>query len=183
MSAKIISMLEHKKNMNWHSLSDEELMKSFQDGKEAAFNEIVKRYKDRLVNFLYYAVGNRYTAEDLAQETFLRVYRHSHNFDTKRKFSVWIYVIAKNLSKNALRDQYRRFYIPLVTTSYPEDETVAHIDVPDNTKRPDVDYERNEIDDCVRQCIQQLPENFRTALILRDLEELIDKEIAEVLKI
>ena len=93
------------------SLNDSGVVQAFLDGEQRAFGELVKRYDSRLLNFVYRTVGDRERAQDLVQETFVRVYRHLHRFDQSKKFSTWIYTIASNLAKNELRNRSRN---PLV---------------------------------------------------------------------
>ena len=80
-------------------------------GDGRAFQELVERYRLRLLNFVHRIIGDRERAEDLVQEAFIRVYRHLHRFDTSKKFSTWVYTIASNLAKNELRNRSRN---PLV---------------------------------------------------------------------
>jgi hypothetical protein len=92
-------------------LDDAELVSLYLDGERFAFQELVNRYQERLLNFIYRTIGDRDRGEDLVQETFVRVYRHLHRFDPTKKFSTWIYTIASNLAKNELRNRSRN---PLV---------------------------------------------------------------------
>ena len=92
-------------------LDDSGVVSAFLDGESRAFDELVNRYQNRLLNFVYRTTGDRERAEDLVQEVFVRVYRHIHRFDRSRKFSTWIYTIASNLAKNELRNRSRN---PLV---------------------------------------------------------------------
>ena len=89
--------------MNHFEFSDEELIKKFQDGDNGAFSEIVNRYKDRLYNFIYRFVNDVDKAEDLLQDTFLKLYTHKDSYKEIAKFSTWLYTIAANISKSELR--------------------------------------------------------------------------------
>ena len=82
------------------NLSDEDLMELFQEGREAAFTELVRRYTDRLHNFLYRYTQNHNDCQDLVQETFLRVHKSKHSYERIAKFSTWMYTIAINLAKS-----------------------------------------------------------------------------------
>src|SRR5215208_7479063 len=93
------------------AMDDADVVASFLEGEERAFQELVERYQTRLLNFIYRTIGDREKAEDLVQEVFIRVYRHLHRFDASKKFSTWIYTIASNLAKNELRNRSRN---PLV---------------------------------------------------------------------
>jgi RNA polymerase sigma-70 factor (ECF subfamily) len=92
-------------------LDDSGVVARYLEGERTAFAELVERYQTRLLNFIYRTTGDRERAEDLVQETFIRVYRHLHRFDQSKKFSTWIYTIASNLAKNELRNRSRN---PLV---------------------------------------------------------------------
>ena len=81
-------------------VDDSTLVARFLAGEPRAFNELTGRYHVRLMNFIYRTIGDRDRAEDLVQETFIRVYRHLHRFDQTKKFSTWAYTIAGNLAKN-----------------------------------------------------------------------------------
>ncbi len=96
---------------NLGNLTDSQVVQRFLEGDSRSFGELVDRYDKRLLNFVYRTVGDRERAQDLVQETFVRVYRHLHRFDQTKKFSTWIYTIAGNLAKNELRNRSRN---PLV---------------------------------------------------------------------
>ena len=98
-------------------LDDSGVASAFLDGESRAFDELVNRYQNRLLNFVYRTTGDRERAEDLVQEVFVRVYRHIHRFDRSRKFSTWIYTIASNLAKNELRNRSRNPLVLFQTTA------------------------------------------------------------------
>ena len=88
--------------------TDEDLIEEFQDDNVSAYNQLVYRYKDRLLNYIYQFVHDRDLAEDLLQDTFLKLYTHKHSYKKIAKFSTWIYTIASNLAKTELRKLKRR---------------------------------------------------------------------------
>ena len=88
---------------NLTTISDEELIRRFQEGDLYAFDLIVRRYKDQLLNFAYRFLGNFEEAEDVVQETFLRLYRNKKAYRQIAKFSTWLYTITSNLAKTELR--------------------------------------------------------------------------------
>src|SRR5437879_422409 len=83
--------------------TDEELIKAFQNGREEAFSALVGKYKHQLMNFVYRYLGDYDDADDVVQETFVRVFRHKDSYEPVAKFSTWIYTIASNLAKSQLR--------------------------------------------------------------------------------
>jgi RNA polymerase sigma-70 factor (ECF subfamily) len=110
-----------RNNPEYKGLTDEQLIFKFQEEDIEAFNEIVFRYKDKLVNFLFRYTGNRDDSEDLAQDTFLKLYRSKHLYREIAKFSTWFYTIAINIAKTNLRKKSRKKAISLSSFA-PENE-------------------------------------------------------------
>src|SRR3954471_21679119 len=102
---------QQPKQTRFAQVDDSALVAQFLAGEKRAFDELVDRYSTRLLNFVHRTIGDRERAQDLVQETFIRVYRHLHRFDQSKKFSTWAYTIAGNLAKNELRNRSRN---PLV---------------------------------------------------------------------
>ena len=94
--------------MSDYELSDEVLIKKFQDGDISAYNQIVYRYKDRLLNFIYRFLNDLDRSEDLVQDTLLKLYTHKDSYREIAKFSTWLYTIAANLARTELRKLKRR---------------------------------------------------------------------------
>jgi RNA polymerase sigma-70 factor (ECF subfamily) len=159
--------------------SDEELIARFQAGDIAAFEMIVHRYKDPLINYVFHFLGDRIDAEDVVQETFLRVYRNKHLYRNVAKFSTWIYTIAGNLAKTELRRRRRRKIFSLSQMGYENRD----YEITDTVPTPDglVDGEMNET--FIRKEIEALPVRFREVVVLRDIQEFSYEEISDILKI
>jgi RNA polymerase sigma-70 factor (ECF subfamily) len=85
-----------------YQLTDEELISRFQNGDVRAFDQIIYRFKDRLIIFVYRFLGNQERAEDIVQDTFMKVYTHKHSYREIAKFSTWLYTIAGNLARTEL---------------------------------------------------------------------------------
>lgn len=161
-------------------LDDSGLVAAFLDGESRAFTELADRYHGRLLNFVYRTTGDRERAEDLVQETFIRVYRHLHRFDQSRKFSTWVYTIASNLAKNELRNRSRN---PLVLFQVIKKNSEADdrpLEWEDNTYRPDDLFRKRHLREMVERAVEQLPEHHRTVFVLRELEGKTYEEIAEI---
>ena len=162
------------------ALEDSEVVQCFLDGEERAFTELVRRYDKRLQNFVYRTVGDRERAEDLAQETFVRVYRHLHRFDQTRKFSTWIYTIAGNLAKNELRNRSRNPLVLFQTIMKNWEADFRPLEWEDPTTRPDDLYRRRFLREKVNEAVALLPEHHRTVFVLRELHGKTYEEIAEI---
>ena len=86
-----------------NKIKDEILIKNFQNGDSSAFDVLVNRYKDRIYNFIYRYVHDMDLAQDLTQDTFLKLYTHKNTYREIAKFSTWLYTIAQNLARTELR--------------------------------------------------------------------------------
>jgi len=159
--------------------TDEELILRFQDGDEQAYIELVKRYKDKLINFVFRLVNDRDQSEDIIQDTMLKLYTHKHYYKNIAKFSTWIYTIAGNFAKTELRKKKTR----KVTNNSqlgPEDRDY---DPPSRDVSPQKLVERSFINDKIHEAIDRLPEHFKVVTVLRDLEKLPYEEISLIVDV
>lgn len=161
-------------------LDDSGVVAAFLDGNKRAFGELVERYQTRLLNFIYRTTGDRERAEDLVQETFIRVYRHLHRFDQSKKFSTWIYTISSNLAKNELRNRSRNPLVLFQTLMKNRQADERPLEWEDNTYRPDDLFRKRHLKSQVDAAVEQLPENHRIVFILREMEGKTYEEIAEI---
>jgi len=162
-----------------NQITDEQLMAEFQGGDERAFVELVDRYKDRLVNFVYRFINDMTDAEDLVQETFLKVYKKKHAYREIAKFSTWIYTIAGNLARSELRKRKRRKTYTMSSLAF-EDNEFTPVDTDKDTEGIVFNsYAGEEI----MKAIENLPEPFKTITILRDIQELSYENISTILDI
>ena len=158
--------------------SDKELILRFQQGDELAYVELVNRYRDRLINFVFRFVGSFEEAEDIVQDTFVKLYQKKDYYRPISAFSTWIFTIASNLAKTELRKRKRRKVSYLSQIGIEEKD--FDIPVEDTTDEETVgEYTESQIQDA----IQSLQLHFRTALILRDIEELSYEEISKILDV
>jgi RNA polymerase sigma-70 factor (ECF subfamily) len=162
------------------SLNDSQVVQRFLDGESRAFGELVNRYDNRLLNFVYRTVGDRERAQDLVQETFVRVYRHLHRFDQSKKFSTWIYTIAGNLAKNELRNRSRNPLVLFQTIKKNWDADHRPLEWEDSSLKPDDLYRKRHLKELVDRAVQQLPEHHRIVFVLRELEGKTYEEIADI---
>lgn len=160
---------------------EKRLIKKIKKGDHQAFAEMVDKYKNKVYVICFRMVGNKQEAEDLSQETFLRAYRYIEQYDMERKFSTWLFRIATNLSIDALR---RRKPGVSLDAELPGTEGLAlEAILPDNQASPDEKMVQNELETAVQKEIQRLPEKYRTAIVLKYLEDLSLKEISEIMEI
>lgn len=171
---------------------DDELMLRFQKGDEEAFSLLVRRHHKPLINFIARFTGDRDNAEDLAQETFIRIYKAADRYKQGRaKFKTWMYIIAKNLCKNELRNRSRRdrYRVDNTTISHHStDGDSEEIDIvataPANSSyQPEVALQRKELNKTIQTAIEELPEQYRYPLILRDIQGLSYDEISDILEL
>ena len=147
----------------------------------SAFELLVMRYKDLTIDFIYRSISDYHRAEDLAQETFIRVLKSASGYEPKCQFKNWIYLIATNLCRNEVRNRHRR-NTPFLDDLVSPDEDVNHSAVmQDVSHLPDELYEKKERQLMIQQTLNQLPENQRLALNLLTYQELRYDEIAEIL--
>ncbi len=162
-------------------VSDEDLMLECRKGDMSAFELLVRRYQDALVNYIFYNINDFHRAEDLAQETFLRVLKSASRYEPKSSFKSWLYTIATNLSRNEIRNRVRRktYYLEEMVD---ENEDIYHSEYMIDTRfQPDILYEKKERQQLVKKTLKQLPENQRLALTLVTYQELSYEEVSDIL--
>jgi RNA polymerase sigma-70 factor, ECF subfamily len=160
-------------------LTDEELMLRFQKDDMMAFDLLVLRYKDPLMNFIYRFIGNSDDAADILQETFLRLYRKKHLYETIARFSTWIYTIAGNLAKSELRKPHRRLGMPMYRKD--DDNEEHEISFPDKGPLPDRTADSAVKSKLIQDALLKINPDFREAVIMRDIQDLEYEEIAAIL--
>jgi RNA polymerase sigma-70 factor, ECF subfamily len=160
-------------------ISDEDLIERFQNNDLYAFDIIVKRYKNQLLNFIFRFLGNAEEAEDLVQETFLRVYRNKNAYQKIAKFSTWIYTIAGNLAKTELRKRKRRKFFSISDLGYEDKD----YDISDEAFNPEKTVDGSLKEDVIHKHIQALSPKFRQVILLRDVQELSYEEISQIVGI
>lgn len=153
-------------------VSDARLVEESRRGDQAAFGELVQRYERRLLRVIQRFIRDPDIAEDLAQETFLRVYERLEQFDASRRFGPWLFRIGVNLTLDHLRRKRRRGWLALFSDQ--RRERWSDPGVADPREAIDLHQE-------VRSVVEELPEKYRTVLVLRDLENFSTSEIAAIL--
>jgi RNA polymerase sigma-70 factor (ECF subfamily) len=167
------------------SNTDNDLVRDFIDGNDAAFTQLVTKYKDSLANYLNVMVGDYDIAVDLCQETFLRVYRNIRRYSHIYQFSTWIYRIATNLAIDEMRYRKRRgqvFYRNVWSVRQSGDSEGVEFEITDVRRGPRDEILRKESSQVLGDAIRSLPEKYRTAFIMKEIQELPYETIAKVLK-
>lgn len=163
---------------------DVRLMLQVRDDNAAAFEELVLRYQNRLLTVLERLVDDPETAEDLAQEVFLRVYRARKTYTPNAKFVTWLFTIATNLASNARRSSSRRKEVHVAPRS--NDESAAFsldkLALAASGLMPTRQFDKSEMADIVRFAMETLTEQQRTALVLSKFEEMSYLDIAETMQ-
>lgn len=159
--------------------SDWDLVARAQDGDMTAFAELVERYERPITNFCQRMVRSREDAEDLAQESFVRVHRYLDRLRPAAKFSTFLFGIARNLALNFIRDSGRRGRG--VTFSL-TDQNMEGKPLEDGSLRPDRSARLREIDEMIEEGMALLSPRHREVLVLRELNGLDYNSIAEIVK-
>jgi len=164
-------------NKQLESLTDEELIKEFQDNNTLeAYEILVKRYKDPLMNFVFRFVGDRDVCTDIVQDTMIKFYLNKDSYRSFAKFSTWIYTIAGNLAKNELKRRRRRTIFSLNN-----DDEEKSIQVEDKSFfAPDRAADSEIKGEIIQKALMKVKPVYREVVILRDIQGLSYEEIAEV---
>lgn len=159
--------------------SDWDLVARAQDGRSDAFAELVNRYHRPVIHFVQRMVGSREDAEDIAQESFVRVFRYLDRLEPQAKFSTLLFGISRNLALNFLRDTGRRGRGKTFSLT---DRDNQDIQIEDDNLRPDRVARLNEIEARIEEGIMQLSPKHREVLVLRELQGMDYATIAEIVK-
>ncbi len=158
---------------------DQDLVERWQQGEEAAFEELISRHERRVYRLLYRMMGNKEDAEDLTQETFLSLHRYGHRFRAEARFSTFVYRVAANAALNRRRSLgRRRARIEKLKT-----RQAAGDDLPSAPRDPEDSTLGTELSGHVREALDRLSPSLRMPVILYDIEGLAYGEIAKVLGI
>jgi RNA polymerase sigma-70 factor (ECF subfamily) len=172
-------------NPSLEEYSDAELLMRYRQGDETAFREIVERYKNSLYSFLRRFLNRQDLVEDVFQETFLQLFASQDTFDTDRPLRPWLFTIAANKAKDALRKIQRHASMSISAIADSGDVSVDDvINILDSFKTtPDQEVTTDETARRVREIIAEMPENLRGILILAYFEQFSYKQMADILSI
>ena len=165
---------------------DRTLVARAQKGDENAFAELVRKYSGRAYQIAYGVLGNRQDAEEIAEDTFIKIHRALPDFRGEAAFTTWMYRIAMNLARNKYQWNKSRATERHVSIDAPlegsEEDDDRRLDLPDTDLPPDQKAAYNELDKDLNTQLEQLPETYREALVMRNIQGLSYEEIADLLK-
>lgn len=171
--------------MHYTELDDRKLVTLARSGREGAYRELLSRYQRPVFSLVYRMVRDRTLAEDLAQETFVRVFNSLDSYDPAYKFSSWIFKIANNLAIDHLRkrklDTLSIHGSPHADSPQQEEET--RITLTARGETPDAYVEHRELGSHIERAIGELRPEYRTAITLRHLEGYSYEEIAQIMDV
>jgi RNA polymerase sigma-70 factor (ECF subfamily) len=165
--------------------TDHELVLLARNGSEKAFRELLDRYQRPVFSLVYRMVRDRERAEDLAQETFIKVFNHLERYDPKYKFSSWIFKIASNLAIDQLRKKEPET-VSLEGSrhaSTAEQQEATRIQIESRDENPEESLEAKELGAGIEHAVGQLRPEYRTAIILRHVEGRPYEEIAQIMDV
>ena len=157
---------------------DLQILKRFKGGDSTAFEEIVLKYQDRIYNLCRHMLGNAHDAEDAAQDTFLKAYQKLKDFSPEASFYTWIYRIAVN---TCLDYKKKPFFKSLFRKSDEGEEFVE--EGSSDWPSPEKMYESKQIGLALHNSIRKLPQKLRTAIVLKEIEDLSYEEIADIIEV
>jgi RNA polymerase sigma-70 factor (ECF subfamily) len=163
--------------------ADLDAMLRVKTGDESAFAYLVRKYRRPMVGYMYRLCHNPSTAEELAQEVFLRVYRARASYEPSAKFTTWLYRIATNLAVNHARDTRHERPEQTLRLDEPDRETGTTPDLPDDSPSAEERILKRERLAAIRGKVNALPERQRLAVIMHKFQQMDYREIAGVLKL
>jgi RNA polymerase sigma-70 factor, ECF subfamily len=166
-------------------VTDQDLVARAQRGSEAAYRELLRRYQRPVFSLIYRMVRDREQAEDLAQETFVKVFNNISRYDPRYKFSSWIFKIASNQTIDFLRKKEPET-VSLDGSrhaSTPQEAEATRITAESRDETPEEFVEAKQLGAEIERAIDDLRPDYRTAILLRHVEGLAYEEIAEIMEI
>ena len=178
-SSSVFYTMQLDNSQNKFIYSDEQLMLLFQGGDENAYIELVNRYKDKLINFIFNYLGDLESSEDVVQETMIKLYQKKHYYKEIAKFSTWLYTIAKNLANTELRKRKQR-KTTLLSQFSKDDKTY---ELPSNDPEPGQEIQTDIVNKIIRNAVDELSEKFKIVIVLRDIQGLSYEDISEIINV
>jgi RNA polymerase sigma-70 factor (ECF subfamily) len=177
--------LDYPARAEFFEQTDEGLLDAYRHGDSVSFRKLVERYQRELFHFLVRFLGDRAAAEDVFQDTFLKVHEAAVGFDLQRRFRPWLFTIAANTARDLIRSRARRPASSSQTLGMNRDEDPTQwIDlVPANGEMPGEALDKTELAERVRSTVMEMPDSLRQILLLSYFEQFPYKEISDILGI
>jgi len=164
-------------------LEERQLIQALKDSKESAFRELVKKYELNVYNTCIGMLGDEDNAKDISQDVFIEVFRSIHKFRGDSKLSTWLYRLAVNKSLNHIRDNKKHRIARSIQRFFIKDES-EEIEIKDNSSmNAEEEIEQNEHSKALREALNKLSENQKTAFVLKNYDDLSYKQISEVMEL
>ncbi len=177
-------LMSIRPNLSWaDQWTDEQLMERYRDGNVSAFRVLMNRHERRVFNFLLRMLGDRDRANELLQETFLRVVKQRARYSPTAKFTTWIFRIARNLGIDELRKRKNRNHRRLDHSANPSDGRPLVDTIPGDSADGFRRAEGNQITRRITEALSHLSEEQREVFVLRQIQQLSFREIADVVQI
>jgi len=157
------------------------LIAKIQDGDSASYEKLVLENQTKVYNLALRMVGNTEDAYDMSQEAFIKAYNSIALFRGESRFSVWLYRLTTNVCLDFLRSQGRKSHGSLTYNS--EDDDEKELEIPDDRFSPETLAEKKELREVVNRGLLTLPKDYRSILLLREIDGLTYEEIAEALSL
>jgi RNA polymerase sigma-70 factor (ECF subfamily) len=163
-----------------NTLSNEDLMARIAEGDQEAFEILLDRHQNSILNLIYRFIGDRTQAKDLAQEVFIRVWQAAKTYKPEAKFTTWLYRITANLCLNELKSSRRRKLFQFLQFGEDQENTIEEVLVDASPSPEDLLLSREQ-SRRISDALQSLPANQRMALVLKRYDDLSYQEIAKVI--
>jgi RNA polymerase sigma-70 factor, ECF subfamily len=158
-------------------IPDEKLVQEYLAGDDSAFEDLLVRYLKPIYNFVYRITNDRGSAEDISQDTFIKVWKNLDSFDQAKKLKTWLFTIAKNTAFDYLK---KKKEIPFSKFMDEEGENWLE-SIADENILPDVILKRSDLTEELAKILEKIPVFYRTILVLHYKEDFSLHEIAEIL--
>lgn len=163
-------------------LTDKNLIEKTKNGDNSAFEELVKKYEHKIYNLALRLTGNPEEAGDILQETFLKAYRSLNSFKGEANFSTWLYRIAMNIALMRKRKEKGKVFESIDAPQFTAEGEITK-EIPDWSTNPEAEIENKEVRNILTNALASLPDDYRAVLVLRDIQNLSNKEVSEILKL
>ena len=164
-------------------MEEKQLIQALRNSDESAFRKLVEKYELNVYNTCIGMLGNEDNAKDISQDVFIEVFRSIHKFRGDSKISTWLYRLAVNKSLNHIRDNKKHRIVKSIQRFFIKDENET-LDLQDfGSQNAEQEIEQNEHSKALHQALNKLPENQKTAFVLKNYDDLSYKQISEIMEL